>query len=143
MKQPPATFLLVEDDEIDAERLLRAFAKLKITNRVVHRKDGYEALAALRGTDGEPPLKGRIVILLDLNMPRMNGFEFLTELRSDPALEAAPVFVLTTSDRQKDVREAYDRVISGYVVKPVGMGEMVEALSVLREYWTLCELPSI
>ncbi len=143
MKMPPTTFLLVEDDEIDAERLLRAFKKLNITNPVEHRRDGYEALDALRGTGDQPALKGPVVILLDLNMPRMNGIEFLAELRKDPAFEATPVYVLTTSSRQKDVRAAYEQTISGYVVKPVGMAEMVEALSVLKQYWTLCEVPAV
>ena len=139
----PTTFLLVEDDEIDAERLRRAFAKLNITNKIVHAQDGVEALDILRGRDGASGLRGYVVILLDLNMPRMNGFEFLDELRGDPALTHTPVFVLTTSDREEDIEASYRKHVSGYLLKPVGMDNMIASMNVLSAYWNVCKLPSI
>src|SRR3984885_10364591 len=91
--------LLVDDDEIDVMNVRRAFEKGKIENPLFHAGDGIEALEVLRG--GTMPPERRLV-LLDLNMPRMNGIEFLRELRADPALQSTAVVVLTTSRAERD-----------------------------------------
>ena len=100
--------------------------------------DGIEALETLRA--GQVPEERRL-ILLDLNMPRMNGLEFLRELRNDPELKAASVVVLTTSDDDRDRVEAYNLNVAGYILKPVTFENFCEAMATLNKYWTLVELP--
>ena len=135
------TFLVVEDNDLDVEKITRGFERLKIVNYVTCVENGYEALDILRGTNGKDRLVAPYIILLDLNMPRMNGLEFLEALRADVTIANSPVFVLTTSARQKDVNAAYAFNVCGYIVKPVEMGQMLGALNTLNMYWNLCELP--
>ena len=130
--------LLVEDDEIDVMNVKRAFQKNHIANPLFVAENGLEALEKLR--NGEVP-QGRRIVLLDLNMPKMNGIEFLRELRNDPALAATPVIVLTTSNNDRDKIEAYNLNVAGYLVKPVTFGEFSELMVTLNKYWTLVELP--
>lgn len=129
--------LLVDDDEIDVMNVRRAFEKGKIENPLFHAEDGLEALEMLR--DGSIP-KERRLVLLDLNMPRMNGIEFLKELRDDPALHGTAVVVLTTSDEERDRLEAYHFHVAGYLVKPVRFLSFVELMTTLNRYWTLMEM---
>ncbi|MEP7121108.1 MAG: response regulator [Byssovorax sp.] len=129
--------LLVDDDEIDVMNVRRAFEKGKIENPLYHAEDGLAALEMLR--DGTIP-KDRRLVLLDLNMPRMNGIEFLRELREDPALHGIPVVVLTTSDEERDRLEAYHFHVAGYLVKPVRFLSFVELMTTLNRYWTLMEM---
>lgn len=142
MSNPTTTFLVVDDNELDVEKILRGFAKINVANQVVCAGNGYEAFDVLRGTNGREKIRTPFVILLDVNMPRMNGFEFLEELRADKSLAHAPVFILTTSDTQDDVDTAFRFNVCGYIVKPVAMDEMLEALATLNMYWTLSALPS-
>ena len=130
--------LLVEDDEIDVMNVKRAFQKNHITNPLFVAENGLEALEKLRNR--EVP-QGRRIVLLDLNMPKMNGIEFLRELRNDPVLAATPVIVLTTSNNDRDKIEAYNLNVAGYLVKPVTFGEFSELMVTLNKYWTLVELP--
>ena len=130
--------LLVEDDQVDVMNVRRAFDKNRIANPLFAASDGLEALAMLR--DGRVPATRRIV-LLDLNMPRMNGIEFLRELRRDPALQLTPVVVLTTSNDERDKVEAYNLNVAGYLLKPVTFVNFVELMAALNKYWTLVELP--
>jgi CheY-like chemotaxis protein len=130
--------LLVEDDEIDVTNVRRAFKKNNISNPLWVAGNGLEALEMLRGE--EIPRERRLV-LLDLNMPRMNGIEFLRELRADPELRLVPVVVLTTSDDERDRVEAYQLNVAGYILKPVTLVNFVEAMATLNKYWTLVELP--
>ena len=130
--------LLVEDDEIDVMNVKRAFQKNHIANPLFVAENGLAALEKLR--NGEVP-QGRRIVLLDLNMPKMNGIEFLRELRNDPALAATPVIVLTTSNNDRDKIEAYNLNVAGYLVKPVTFGEFSELMVTLNKYWTLVELP--
>ena len=135
--------LLVEDDELDVMNVERAFKKNNIVNPVFVAGNGLEALDMLRGVGGaapEVPLERRI-ILLDLNMPRMNGIEFLRELRSDPALNLIPVIVLTTSDEDRDKVEAFQLNVAGYILKPVTLAHFIETMATLNKYWTLSEIP--
>lgn len=129
---------LVDDDEVDVKTVRKAFDKGRITNPLFVASDGLEALQMLR--DGKIPAQRRI-ILLDLNMPRMNGIEFLRELRKDPALRSIPVIVLTTSNAEHDRVEAYDLNVAGYLLKPVTFVSFVELMSTLNRYWTLVEFP--
>ncbi|MGL5793812.1 MAG: response regulator [Waterburya sp.] len=135
--------LLVEDDEVDVMNVKRAFKKYKITNPLYTAGNGLEALEMLRSEDEQSPKvpETRRLILLDLNMPKMNGIEFLHELRKDQELKKTPVIVLTTSDEDKDRIEAYNLNVAGYILKPVTFGNFAEVMVALNKYWTLCEIP--
>jgi CheY-like chemotaxis protein len=129
---------LVEDDEVDVMNVRRAFEKNHITNPLFVARDGVEALEKLR--TGEIP-KGRRIVLLDLNMPRMNGIEFLRELRAEPELAATPVIVLTTSNNDRDKIDAYHLNVAGYLLKPVTFVDFCELMATMNHYWTLSEMP--
>jgi len=135
--------LLVEDDDLDVMNVRRAFKKNNITNPLHVAGNGLEALDMLRGVDGGPPdvPAERRLILLDLNMPKMNGIEFLRELRADPTLGFIPVIVLTTSDEDRDKVEAYQLSVAGYILKPVTLAHFIETMATLNKYWTLSEVP--
>lgn len=132
--------LLVDDDEVDVRAVRRAFAKMGVDHPIHVAADGIEALRVLRG-EGCEPLAQPLLILLDLNMPRMNGVEFLRELRSDPQLASAVVFVLTSSKDELQKRAAYDYHVAGYVIKSDLSEDFCRLASMLREYWRLVELP--
>jgi CheY-like chemotaxis protein len=134
--------LLVEDDEVDIMTVQRAFKKGNITNPLYLAGNGIEALAMLRDTPEQPSLipAERRLILLDLNMPKMNGLEFLQELRADPAIRHIPVVVLTTSNEERDRMQAYDLNVAGYILKPVTFSIFVELMITLNKYWTVCEM---
>jgi CheY-like chemotaxis protein len=132
-----AQILLVEDDEIDAMSVFRAFKSLRVCNPIVRAKDGIEALELLEnGTISRP-----YVILLDLNMPRMGGVEFLQELRKHEKFNSSVVFVLTTSKADEDKMAAYDLHIAGYIVKESLQSDFGELVKMLDHYWKLVELP--
>ncbi len=133
--------LLVDDDEVDVMNVQRAFRKNNILNPLYIAHNGLEALALLRGTNGEKIPSERRLVLLDLNMPRMNGLEFLREVRNDADLHALTVIVLTTSDDERDKVEAYNLNVAGYILKPVTFGAFVEAMATLNKYWAINELP--
>jgi CheY-like chemotaxis protein len=143
MAHKPLNILLVEDDELDVMNVQRAFRKNNITNHLTVASDGVEALEVLRGTHPTIPElpSERRLILLDLNMPRMNGIEFLHALREDPDLSVTTVIVLTTSDEERDKVEAYRLNVAGYILKPVTLSAFVEIMSALNNYWTVSELP--
>ncbi len=130
--------LLVEDDNIDAMSVKRAFKDLKIVNSLTHRTNGENALEYLRDEGSEKPC----VILLDLNMPKMNGIEFLKIVKADNALKKIPVVVLTTSKEECDIMESFKFSVGGYIVKPVDYTKFVEAIKTIDLYWTLSELPN-
>jgi len=130
--------LLVEDDEVDVMNVRRAFKKNNICNPLWVAGNGLDGLEMLRS--GDMP-RDRRLVLLDLNMPRMNGIEFLRELRADPELRSVPVVVLTTSDDERDRVEAYNLNVAGYILKPVTLMNFVEAMATLNKYWSLVELP--
>ena len=130
--------LLVEDDRVDAMTVKRALKDLKITNRLVHALNGEEALNLLRvGSNGNP-----CVILLDLNMPKMNGVEFLKVVKADDVLKSIPVVVFTTSQEEQDVDESFRLSVAGYIVKPADYKKFVEAMRAVNLYWTLSEAPN-
>lgn len=130
--------LLVDDDEVDVMTVKRAFSKANITNRLFVASNGVEALELLRG--GTIPQQRRLV-LLDLNMPKMNGLEFLRAIRNDPDLAALSVVVLTTSNEDRDRVDAFQLNVAGYLLKPVTFNTFAEVMATLNKYWTLMEMP--
>ncbi len=130
--------LVVEDDDVDVMNIKRAFKKNNITNPLFVAGNGIEGLEMLR--HGDMPRERRIV-LLDLNMPRMGGIEFLRALRGDPELKHIPVIVLTTSNDERDRIEAYNLNVAGYILKPVTFSNFCEVMAALNKYWALVELP--
>ncbi len=138
MTEKALNILLVEDDQVDVMNVKRAFEKNRITNPLFVAANGLEALEMLRA--GSVPADRRIV-LLDLNMPKMSGLEFLRELRSDPELQSTVVIVLTTSNDERDKIDAYNLNVAGYLLKPVTFINFVEVMAALNKYWTLVELP--
>lgn len=134
--------LLVEDDDIDRKVVHRAFAKHKIANPIVEACDGIEALQIMRGKDGHGPLPRPYLVLLDLNMPRMNGMEFLKEIREDDLLKDSVVFVLTTSREEQDRVQAYRLNVAGYMVKADAGADFIGAVEMLDHYWRVVEFPS-
>jgi CheY-like chemotaxis protein len=142
MSDKLVTILLVEDDEIDIKNVQRAFSKNNIANPLAVAHDGVEALDMLRGTNGYAKLNPQPkIILLDINMPRMNGIEFLKAMRADEELKSISVFVMTTSNDEKDKVGAYNYNVAGYILKPVNFEIFLNAISILDTYWKLCELP--
>lgn len=130
--------LLVEDDEVDVMNVRRAFERNNVSNPLFVAGNGLEGLDVLRGD--EMP-KERRLVLLDLNMPKMNGIEFLQALRADPDLAATPVVVLTTSNDDQDKIDAYNLNVAGYLLKPVTFNNFCEKMTALDKYWTLVEMP--
>jgi len=129
--------LLVEDDMIDAMTVKRALKELNILNPVVTVENGEEALEYLRNEENEKPG----IILLDLNMPRMNGVEFLRISKSEENLKRIPVIVLTTSLEEIDRVDTFNLGVAGYMVKPVDYKKFVEVVKAINLYWSLSELP--
>jgi CheY-like chemotaxis protein len=133
--------LLVDDDEVDVQGLKRAFTRSKIANPITVARDGLEALEILRGTNGRPKLPKPHLILLDLNMPRMNGLEFLEAIRADEDLRSAIVFMITTSKAEEDKARAYGHNVAGYIVKQDPANTFLQAVSMLEHYWRIVEFP--
>ena len=128
--------LLVEDDRVDVMTIRRALNGIKVTNRLDVAGDGEAALAHLRDPENEQPC----IVLLDLNMPRMGGIEFLRVVKADETLKTIPVVVLTTSRNEQDRLDSFKLGIAGYMVKPVDYGQFVEVVRTIDLYWTLSEL---
>ena len=143
MLEPRTAHLLhVEDDDICQMMLSREFKKAKIANPISGACDGIDALEMLRGINGRERLSRPFLILLDLNMPRMNGIEFLKELRQDEDLKKSIVFVLTTSDSDEDKVEAYNLGVAGYILKSNPANAFLEAAALLDTYWRVVEFPA-
>jgi CheY-like chemotaxis protein len=134
--------LLIDDDEVDCMNVQRAFKKSNISNPLSIAHNGIEGLDMLRGTNGVSKLDPMPrIILLDINMPKMNGLEFLKELRNDKDLHNISVFIMTTSNDDKDRFEAYNYNVAGYIIKPISFENFVAAISILNNFWQLCEQP--
>ena len=127
-------FLLVEDNDLDAEKIYRSMRKLALDNPVIRARDGIEALDILRGHNGKVKLTQPYIILLDLNMPRMDGIEFLKHLRGDSQLKNAYVYVLTTSDRPRDMATAHQYQVAGYIVKDLTKKSVIHTFEVTLEH---------
>ena len=133
--------LLVEDDDVDAEAVVRAFQKHQLNYPFTIVTNGLEALLWLR-SDGEQKSPHQpLIILLDLNMPRMNGIEFLQEMRLDQGLKHNIVFVLTTSNREEDKLAAYNKQIAGYILKTRVGTDFANMVTLLKSYEQVVEFP--
>ncbi len=130
--------LLVEDDSVDVMMVKRALKDLNVTNLLVHTPNGKEALEYLTSEGNKRPC----IILLDLNMPKMNGVELLKVIKDDVELKKIPVVVLTTSRDAEDKFETFELSTAGYIVKPANYKKFVETMRTIDIYWTLSELPN-
>ena len=128
--------MLVEDDTVDAMTVKRALKEIKISNGLIHVKNGEEALDHLLDEEKEQPC----IVLLDLNMPIMNGVEFLEERAKHDQLITIPVIVLTTSKDEQDKMDSFKKSISGYMVKPVDYNQFVNVIKTIDLYWSLSEM---
>jgi len=133
--------LLVEDDDGDAKALQRAFQKAKIANRIVRAADGMEALDMLKGTNGREKMLSPYILLVDLNMPRMNGIQLIQALRNEHDLRHCIVFILTTSKRDQDKVAAYDLNVAGYILKATAGQDFLNLVSLVDCYWRIVEMP--
>lgn len=129
------TILLVEDDEVDVKALKWAFDKLKVANPLVIASDGVEALEMLKD------LPRPYLIITDINMPRMNGIEFLRKIRQSENYRDSIVFVLTTSNDEQDKIDAYDLNVAGYMLKTDMGTSFTRAISLIDNYWKVVEFP--
>ena len=139
MFSEPFDILLVEDDEVDIMNVQRAFKKNNITHPLHLARNGVEAMEMLRGNNKLPRLPK--VILLDLNLPKMSGLEFLQRLRNDTSIKHITVFVLTTSTQPSDKISSHIFSVAGYIVKPVSFEEFVKTIAILNAYWEICVYP--
>lgn len=137
----PVSLLLVDDDEVDIRGMKRALDELRVANPLFVAQNGIEALEYLRGENGRVRIQPPFIIVLDLNMPKMNGIEFLAELRADPELRRSVVFVLTTSSAEEDKQRAYEYNIAGYISKTSPKESFSEAVKLIDLYWTVVQLP--
>jgi CheY-like chemotaxis protein len=136
--QDSEPILLVEDDTVDAMTVKRALRDLKVANPVAHVTDGEEALGHLKD-----PSKARpCLILLDINMPRMNGIEFLKAVKADTVLQHIPVVMLTTSTNDRDIIQSFHLSAAGYMIKPVDYKQFVETIRTIDAYWRLSRMPT-
>ena len=141
MKATTVRVLVIEDDEVDLMAIKRGFARAEIAHEIIHAKDGLAALQMLRGERGQAKVEGPLLVLLDLNLPRMNGFEFLHAVRKDAALKGLVVFVLTTSAAERDRQHAYAANVAGYIVKSDAGHGFAAAIGLLEHFWRVVELP--
>jgi CheY-like chemotaxis protein len=141
MREVPVTILLVDDDKVDTMAVRRSFQALNITNPVIEARNGIEALDRLRGQNGYEKVPRPCLVMLDLNMPRMGGIEFLSELRGDPALRRILVFVMTTSAAAEDRVKAYDLNVAGYMLKHRPGQSFLKAIGMLQHFWRVVEFP--
>lgn len=137
MKITNKPILLVEDDQVDVMTVKRALKEIRVTNPVVNLENGEEALKYLRDPASVKPC----IILLDLNMPIMNGIEFLQVAKQDTKLKRIPVVVLTTSEEQQDKVNSFEWGVAGYMAKPVDYRQFVEVMRSIDAYWTISEMP--
>jgi CheY-like chemotaxis protein len=143
MKSDAVSILVVDDDRVDTMAIRRSLRELKIANPVFAARDGIEALECLRGENGREKLRSPLLVLLDLNMPRMGGLEFLEELRADPMLHSTLVFVMTTSSAVEDRTRAYAKNVAGYVLKFQQEHGFQNAILMLEHYWRIVEFPDV
>ena len=129
--------LLIEDDAIEVMKFNRVIKTLSYNHKIIEAHNGEEALEILKIKEIIPD-----IILLDLNMPKLNGLEFLKILKSDATLKYIPSIILTTSGNQKDLLECYKTGIAGYVLKPLKYEDYTERIKKLLDYWSINELTS-
>ena len=133
----PLNILLIEDDTIEVMKFNRVLKSMETAHKIIEANNGEEALEILKDREVVPD-----IIVLDLNMPKINGIEFLTILKEDDVLKYIPAIILTTSNNHKDVMECYRLGIAGYIIKPLKYEEYVIRIKKLIEYWSTNELIS-
>jgi CheY-like chemotaxis protein len=141
MNTNTVTILLVDDDIIDVMAVKRSFRELRIANPIIEAQNGLEALDRLRGQNGYSKVPAPCLVLLDLNMPKMSGFEFLAELRRDTELQRTVIFVMTTSADEEDRTRAYDKHVAGYLLKHRPGQSFLDSIDMLERYWRVVEFP--
>ena len=134
--KPEKPILLVEDDVVDMMSVKRALKDLNVTNKLYHVENGEEALEFLRNPENERPA----IILLDINMPKMNGIEFLNVAKNEENIKRIPVIVLTTSRGEMDKVQTFNLGVAGYMIKPVDYQQFVEVMRAISVYWTISEI---
>lgn len=135
------TILLIDDDDGDARAVERAFKSSKIANPIVRAKDGIDALEILRGENGKEKLQSPYLLLVDLNMPRMDGIQLLQEIRDDKELHKVIAFMLSTSKREEDKMAAYDLNVAGYITKETAGNDFLNLVQLVDTYWRIVEMP--
>jgi two-component system response regulator len=138
MQNTDIEIILVEDNPTDAEMTLRALKKSNLANKIVHLRDGAEALEFIFGTgqyEGRNTELRPKVILLDLKMPKVSGIEVLEKIKTDESTKAIPVVVLTSSKEDPDIKRCYELGANSYIVKPVGFENFSKSISELGLYW--------
>lgn len=138
----PVSILLVEDDDGDAKAVRRAFATARISNPIIRLTNGASALEFLRQENEAGPMQ-RYILLVDVNMPLMNGHEMVARLRETPGLNRSIVFMLTTSKDQRDINAAYDNHVAGYILKQTAGRDFLKLMDLLGGYWRLVEFPEV
>lgn len=141
MTYKDVSILLVDDDKVDVMAITIALEESNIANPVHVAHDGVRALEMLRGEGGAPPIPYPFIILLDLNMPKMNGIEFLAEIRKDKRLHDSIIFVLTTSNDDKDKVAAYSHHVAGYIVKSDVGHDFINLVSLLKDFKIIVQFP--
>ncbi|WPR72526.1 response regulator [Flavobacterium sp. NG2] len=131
----PLNILLIEDDEIEVMKFNRVLSTLKMSHKIIEANNGEEAIEILKVREIVPD-----IIVLDLNMPKINGIEFLGILKADEHLKYIPAIILTTSNNHTDVLECYRIGIAGYVIKPLKYEDYVDRIKKMIEYWSSNEL---
>jgi len=137
MMSEPVDLLLVEDNEDDIVLIEEAFAEAKLMNLIFKVRDGEEALAYLRQEGQYTHRRRPGLVLLDINMPKKNGFEVLQAMKADPLLQSLPVVMLTTSDREDDIVRSYTHGACSYIRKPMSLEQFVQVVRDFELYWTM------
>ena len=141
MNFEPVKFLIVDDDEVSIMKIKRVISKANLGNPVKVAMDGIEALDILRGDAGFERLTPPYIVTLDINMPRMDGHQFLEEIRKDELLKNVVVFILTTSDNDDDINAAYDKHVAGYILKENSENGLIEKINMIDDFSNLVVLP--
>lgn len=134
--------LLIDDDDGDARSVERAFQKAKIANPITRAIDGIDAFEILRGENGKRKLQPPYILLVDINMPRMDGIDFLETIRDDENLRQTIIFMLTTSKNEEDKIKAYNKNVAGYIVKETAGRDFLKLTNLMDIYWRIVELPA-
>jgi CheY-like chemotaxis protein len=139
MNNPNHPILLIEDNPMDVDLTRRAFTRRKVINTIEVARDGEEAIAFIRRWETGDPWP--VVILLDINLPKINGLEVLRELKTHPMLQKIPVIVLTSSGEDRDIQKAYELGANSYIVKPVDFEKFVDVATQIDLYWNVINIP--
>lgn len=139
MKNQHRPILLIEDNPMDEDLTRRAFARRKVINPIEVARDGEQALDYLERWQAGSPLP--VVILLDINLPKVNGLEILRQFKAAPNVQKVPIIILTTSAEDRDIKVAYELGANSYIVKPVDFEKFLEVAGQIDLYWNMINMP--